>query len=136
MKGKVIYSLCSVKRKQALLVKDTRVDERFGSAESVIMMEIHSAMCAPLYRDGRVPGFIYVDRQSTTEPFDTPHLHALSALEHGRASQTAGLSAGDAVVSRGHADLIDGSRIVARNPDGSLAVSAGPAAEADVRGEL
>jgi adenylate cyclase len=69
-----------IKRKQALLVKDTQMDERFGQAESVIMMEIHSAMCAPLYRDGRVDGFIYVDRQSTNEPFDTPHLQALSAL--------------------------------------------------------
>ena len=35
------------------------------------------------------------------------------------------LEAGDAVVSRGHADLIDGSVIAVRNPDGSLAVSAG-----------
>jgi len=32
-----------------------------------------------------------------------------------------GLGVGDAIVSRGHADLIDGSSIVARNPDGSLA---------------
>jgi RND family efflux transporter MFP subunit len=40
-----------------------------------------------------------------------------------------GLSAGDAVVSRGHSDLIDGSRIVARNPDGTLAVSAPAPAE-------
>jgi len=69
-----------IKKKQALLVRDTKMDERFGSAESVIMMEIHSAMCAPLYRDGRVAGFIYVDRQSRSDPFDTPHLHALSAL--------------------------------------------------------
>ncbi|MBW2231625.1 MAG: FHA domain-containing protein [Deltaproteobacteria bacterium] len=69
-----------LERKQSLLVKDTQMDERFGSAESVIMMQIHSAICAPLYRDGRVAGFIYVDRQSSSEPFDTPHLHALSAL--------------------------------------------------------
>ena len=34
-----------------------------------------------------------------------------------------GLDAGDAIVSRGHADLINGSSIVARNPDGSLARS-------------
>lgn len=32
-----------------------------------------------------------------------------------------GLDVGDTIVSRGHADLIDGSAIVARNPDGSLA---------------
>ena len=34
-----------------------------------------------------------------------------------------GLDAGDAIVSRGHADLINGSSIVARNPDGSLSRS-------------
>jgi len=68
-----------INRKQALLVKDTRMDDRFGGADSVIMMEIQSAMCAPLYRDGRVAGFIYVDRQSGSETFNT-HLQMLSAL--------------------------------------------------------
>lgn len=34
-----------------------------------------------------------------------------------------GLDPGDAVVSRGHADLIDGSVITRRNPDGTLAVA-------------
>jgi membrane fusion protein (multidrug efflux system) len=47
-----------------------------------------------------------------------------------------GLSAGDAVVSRGHSDLIDGSRIVARNPDGTLAVSAGAAVDEGAQGGL
>ncbi len=42
----------------------------------------------------------------------------------------AGLEPGDAVISRGHADLIDGSVVVARNPDGTLAVFAGPTAAA------
>jgi adenylate cyclase len=69
-----------INRKQALLVKDTRMDDRFGGADSVIMMEIQSAMCAPLYHDGRVAGFIYVDRQSGSDTFSTPHLHMLSAL--------------------------------------------------------
>ena len=32
-----------------------------------------------------------------------------------------GLAEGDAVVQRGHADLIDGSLVVPRNPDGSPA---------------
>lgn len=69
-----------LKKKQALLVRNTMMDDRFGGAASVIMMEIRSAMCAPLYREGRVAGFVYVDRQSGNEPFDTPHLHALSTL--------------------------------------------------------
>ena len=69
-----------LEKKQGLVVRDTRVDERFGSAESVIMMQIHSAMCAPLYRNGRAAGFIYTDRQSSTAPFELADLHVLSAL--------------------------------------------------------
>ncbi len=42
-----------------------------------------------------------------------------------------GLDPGDAVVSRGHADLIDGSVIVPRHPDGSLAEE--PIHSADAR---
>ena len=70
----------AVKEKQAVLIKDTAMDERFGSAESVIMMDIHSAMCAPLLRDGNVRGYIYVDRQSSSHPFDRGQLQALSIL--------------------------------------------------------
>ena len=69
-----------IKRKQSLLVQDTKRDERFGNAHSVVELQIHSAMCAPLYHRGRVGGFIYVDRQSGSEPFSTSHLHALSTL--------------------------------------------------------
>ncbi len=75
-----------VHNRQALLVRDTHLDDRFHHAESVIAMDIHSAMCAPLYtgagddEDDAVSGYIYVDRQSGTLPFDTPHLHALSTL--------------------------------------------------------
>jgi adenylate cyclase len=75
-----------VHNRQALLVRDTQHDDRFGQAESVIAMDIHSAMCAPLYTRGgdegdeAVSGYIYIDRQSGSAPFDTPHLHALSTL--------------------------------------------------------
>lgn len=41
-----------------------------------------------------------------------------------------GLDPGDAVVSRGHSDLIDGSVIVPRNPDGSLAEESTHSADA------
>ncbi|MEM9175453.1 MAG: adenylate/guanylate cyclase domain-containing protein [Myxococcota bacterium] len=70
----------AIEEKQAVLIKDTAMDERFGAAESVIMMDIHSAMCAPLLRDDNVSGYIYVDRQSSAHPFDMPQLQALSIL--------------------------------------------------------
>ena len=44
------------------------------------MMDIHSAMCAPLLREGNVSGYIYVDRQSSAHPFDMEQLQALSTL--------------------------------------------------------
>jgi adenylate cyclase len=70
----------AIAEKQAVLIKDTAMDERFGGAESVIMMQIHSAMCAPLLRDGNVSGYIYVDRQSSAHPFQMSQLQALSIL--------------------------------------------------------
>ena len=38
-----------------------------------------------------------------------------------------GLSPGDAVVSRGHSELVDGAVVVPRNPDGSLVAGGAPA---------
>jgi adenylate cyclase len=70
----------AIEEKKAVLIKDTALDDRFGGAESVIMMNIHSAMCAPLLRDDNVSGYIYVDRQSATHPFEMAQLQALSIL--------------------------------------------------------
>ncbi len=70
----------AIDEKKAVLIKDTALDSRFGGAESVIMMNIHSAMCAPLLRDGNVSGYVYVDRQSDTHPFEMAQLQALSIL--------------------------------------------------------
>ena len=47
-----------------------------------------------------------------------------------------GLAPDDRIVSRGHAELIDGSKIVARNADGTLAVSSGPRAAAETGSEV
>jgi adenylate cyclase len=69
-----------IKNRQSLLVKDANVDARFGGADSIIAMCIHSAMCAPLYRDGRVAGFIYIDQQSELHAFTARQLQTLSTL--------------------------------------------------------
>jgi membrane fusion protein (multidrug efflux system) len=44
----------------------------------------------------------------------------------GSVEVVSGLAAGDMVVSRGHATLVDGERVVPRNPDGSLVGSSLP----------
>jgi adenylate cyclase len=69
-----------IKHKQSLLVRDAHRDDRYGSADSIIRLKIRTAMCAPLYREGRVAGFIYVDRQRPDRPFETEHLQALSTI--------------------------------------------------------
>jgi adenylate cyclase len=70
----------AISDRKAILIRDTAMDERFGGAESVILLEIHSAMCAPLLRDGKVSGYLYVDRQSANRAFEMPQLGALSIL--------------------------------------------------------
>ncbi len=69
-----------IEHKQSLLVRDAPRDERYGGADSIIRLKIRTAMCAPLYRDGRVAGFIYVDRQRPDRPFEIEHLQALSTI--------------------------------------------------------
>ena len=70
-----------IQRRQSLLVHDTAMDERFGGADSVILMQIRSAMCAPLYREGKVVG-LHLRRQPEwrSAPFAPAHLQTLSAL--------------------------------------------------------
>lgn len=70
----------SINEKRAILVQDAHSDDQFGGADSVILLDIRSAMCAPLYREGRVIGVIYVDRTSPRDHFETHHLQALSAI--------------------------------------------------------
>jgi membrane fusion protein (multidrug efflux system) len=53
----------------------------------------------------------------------------LGVIRDGWIEVRSGLAAGDVVVQRGHADLIDGSVVAARNSDGTPVVSSAPADE-------
>ncbi len=46
---------------QAILVTDTGDDSVLASSESIAAMSIQSVMCAPMYHNGTVRGFIYLD---------------------------------------------------------------------------
>ncbi len=70
----------AVRDKQAVLVRDAATDERFQQVDSILNMNIGSAMCAPLYRDDRVGGFVYVDNLGGETPFSPLHLQLLSSL--------------------------------------------------------
>jgi adenylate cyclase len=66
--------------RQSLLVSDARADARFADAQSVLAMDIWSAMCAPLQHAGQVRGVVYVDRQTPEHPFGMADLELLTAL--------------------------------------------------------
>ncbi|MEZ6197513.1 MAG: adenylate/guanylate cyclase domain-containing protein [Planctomycetota bacterium] len=58
-------------------------DDRFGVEESIINLNIQSAMCAPMFAprgDRGVVGIIYVDFVSRLKPFSEDDLRLLSAL--------------------------------------------------------
>ncbi len=50
-----------VKQRRALLVNDLGGDERFQNSESMLGLNIHSVLCAPMYHKGDVLGLIYMD---------------------------------------------------------------------------
>ncbi len=70
----------AIKKNRSVLVQDAPSDSEFGQVQSIVMMRVTSVMCAPLYTEGKVIGFIYVDSQSSEEPFAEPHLQVLSTL--------------------------------------------------------
>lgn len=59
---------------------DARSDARFDQAESIQKLDIHAAMCAPLYHAGRAQGLIYVDTNCQEDRFTAADLELLTAL--------------------------------------------------------
>ncbi len=70
----------AIKNKQAVLVSDTVDDSRFHHVRSIDEQSIRSAICAPLYYDGQIQGFIYVDSVHQWIAFTERHLEILTAV--------------------------------------------------------
>lgn len=66
--------------KVAVLTSDARVDPRFSSGESILLYDIRSAMCVPLWRQDKVMGIIYLDSFMTTHRFTEEDLDLLSII--------------------------------------------------------
>ena len=81
-KVKISLSIANeaIHSESSLLVADVSTDQRFAEQHSIKMLNIMSAMCVPLYREGHVDGLIYVDTQSREQPFGADHLDVLTAL--------------------------------------------------------
>ena len=70
-----------VSRGQAALVQDAQVDERFGSAESVLSSGVHSLIAAPFMdQDGTALGMITLCSRATARQFQEDDLELLTSL--------------------------------------------------------
>lgn len=70
----------SIRDREAVLVQDARLDDRFNTAESIVSMRIRSVMCAPLTRGEDVAGIVYVDTVAPGNSFEKDDLTLLSTL--------------------------------------------------------
>lgn len=64
----------------SVLISDVQTDSRFKSRESIVKMNIHSAVCVPLWNNKEIIGIIYSDRISLLKPFTDEDLKLLTLL--------------------------------------------------------
>lgn len=72
----------SVDKHSSILTSDAQADPRFMGRESVIRMNIHSAMCVPLWNNKEIIGIIYADRISSLDQFTQEDLKLLTLLSN------------------------------------------------------
>ena len=69
-----------VKDKVAVLTSNAMTDSRFGQAQSLMMQQIRSAMCVPLWKKDKVIGVIQLDSVRTDNQFTEDDLELLKAI--------------------------------------------------------
>lgn len=79
------------KDRVALLASDAQLDARFEASESILVQDIRSCMCAPLWHDTEVIGILYVDNPESSRfsaadlnLFTTLSNYAAVAIQHAR----------------------------------------------------
>lgn len=70
----------AVQDQVSVLSRDVSRDERFSAAESVILQQVRSAICAPLVIRGRVLGACYLDIRQSGEVFNDQDLAFITHL--------------------------------------------------------
>ncbi|MBN1221821.1 MAG: SpoIIE family protein phosphatase [Candidatus Aminicenantes bacterium] len=72
----------AINKHSSLLISDVQDDSRFKSQDSILKMNIKSAMCVPLYNNKEIIGIIYADRISLLKPFADDDLELLTLLSN------------------------------------------------------
>jgi len=72
----------AVDKHSSILASDVKADPRFKAKDSIVKMNIHSAMCVPLWNNEEIIGIIYADRISLLKPFNEEDLRLLTLLSN------------------------------------------------------
>lgn len=72
----------SVDRHSSILISDVQSDTRFRAQDSILKLNIQSAMCVPLWNNKEIIGIIYCDRIATPEQFTNDDLRLLTLLSN------------------------------------------------------
>jgi serine phosphatase RsbU (regulator of sigma subunit) len=64
----------------SVLISDVQADPRLKSRDSIVKMNIHSAVCVPLWNNKEIIGIIYSDRISLLKPFTDEDMKLLTLL--------------------------------------------------------
>lgn len=70
----------AVNQNSSILTSDAQDDTRFKSEVSIINLNIHSAMCVPLWNNKEIIGVIYADRIYKLEQFTEEDLRLMTLL--------------------------------------------------------
>ncbi|MDX8402489.1 MAG: adenylate/guanylate cyclase domain-containing protein [Mariprofundaceae bacterium] len=66
--------------KSALLLADTRQDERFSQASSLVLQGIRSVMCAPIMEGDELVGVVHMDTQQAQNAFTRKDLQLFTGI--------------------------------------------------------
>ncbi len=72
----------AINKHSSLLISDVQEDSRFKAQDSILKMNIKSAMCVPLYDNKEIIGLIYTDRISLMKQFADEDLELLTLLSN------------------------------------------------------
>lgn len=72
----------AVNKNSSIMISDAQADSRFRAQESIIKLNIFSAMCVPLWNNKDIIGIIYSDRISLLEQFSEEDLRLLTLLSN------------------------------------------------------
>jgi phosphoserine phosphatase RsbU/P len=72
----------AVNKNSSIMISDAQGDSRFKAQDSIIKLNIFSAMCVPLWNNRDIIGIIYSDRISLLEQFTEEDLRLLTLLSN------------------------------------------------------